>query len=171
MGEREVEPMGDEFMCNDDITNIVEKYSDMVLRLAVAYLRNLEDAKDVCQEVFMRIFKNGKDFIDSDHEKAWIIRVTINVCKDVLKSQWKKRFFPAGEMILPIQDEENREVVGLVLELPVKYRTVIHLYYFENYSTYEIAKLLNKKEATIRTHLRRGRELLKGEMIGGYENA
>jgi len=108
--------------------------------------------------------------MDSEHEKAWIIRVTINACKDVMRSQWKKRLLPIKEIVLPVKDTENREVVSIVLELPLKYRSVIHLYYFENYSTSEIAKLLNRNDATVRTQLKRAREILKTKMIGGFEN-
>lgn len=152
------------------ISYIVNKYSDMVLRLALTYLKNISDAQDVCQNVFIKIFEQNKTFVDSEHEKAWIIRVTINSCKDILKSPWKKRFSSINEAILPIKDKENNEVVSKVLELPIKYRSIIYLYYFENYSTQEIAKLLNRNDATVRTQLNRARKLLKNKMIGGFED-
>lgn len=152
------------------ISNIVDKYSDMVLRLALTYLKNMSDAQDVCQNVFIKIFEQNKTFTDSEHEKAWIIRVTINACKDILKSPWEKRLLSINEAILPIKDKKNNEVVSLVLELPVKYRSVIYLYYFESYSTQEIAKLLNRNDATVRTQLKRARKLLKNKMIGGFED-
>lgn len=153
---------------DDYISKLVQKYSDMVLRLALTYLKNIFDAQDVCQNVFIKIFEQSKTFVDSEHEKAWIIRVTINASKDLMRSQWKKRFFSIDEVVLPIKDKENKEAVSLVLELPVKYRSVIYLHYFENYSTSEIAKLLSRNEATIRTQLKRARELLKTKMIGGF---
>lgn len=152
------------------INKLVEDYTDMVLRIALTYLKNIYDAQDICQEVFIRIFQQDKTFLDSEHEKAWIIRVTINACKDAMKSQWKKRFFPSNEIVLPIKDNENKEVVSFVLELPLKYRSVIYLYYFENYSTAEIAKLLNRNEATVRTQLKRARDILKTKIIGGFED-
>lgn len=155
---------------DDYISKLVEKYSDIILRLALTYLKNISDAQDVCQNVFIKIFGKSKTFVDSEHEKAWIIRVTINECKDVMRSQWKKRFLPIDEIVLPIKDNENRKVVSLVLELPVKYRSVIYLYYFENYSTTEIAKLLHRNNSTVRTQLKRARGLLKTKMIGGFEN-
>ena len=163
--------MGIESLCLDDnISELVQKYSDMVLRLALTYLKDISDAQDVCQIVFLKIFEQNKTFVDSDHEKAWIIRVTINACKDVLRSQWRKIFLPIEDVALPIIDKENREVVSFVLELPQKYRSVIYLHYFENYNTSEIAQLLNRNEATIRTQLKRARELLKTKIIGGFEN-
>jgi RNA polymerase sigma factor (sigma-70 family) len=163
--------MGIELLRTEDyISQLVEKYSDMVLRLALTYIKNISDAQDVCQDVFIKIFQLNKTFMDSEHEKAWIIRVTINACKDVMRSQWKKRFLSINEIVLPVKDTENREAISIVLELPLKYRSVIHLYYFENYSTLEIAKLLNRNSATVRTQLKRAREILKTKMIGGFEN-
>jgi RNA polymerase sigma-70 factor (ECF subfamily) len=162
--------MYEDFICNEEYFNLlVTKYTDMVLRLAFTYLKNMSDAQDLCQEVFLRLYKHQATFKDKDHEKAWIIRVTINACKDVMRSQWKKRFFLDDEIIVPIENEENKEIVSLVLELPIKYRSVIYLYYFENYSTVEVANILGRNEATIRTQLKRARELIKSKMIGGPE--
>jgi RNA polymerase sigma factor (sigma-70 family) len=155
---------------DDYITDLVQKYSDMVLRLALTYLKNITDAQDICQTVFIKIFEQNKTFVDSEHEKAWIIRVTINACKDIMRSPWKKRFFSMGEVALPIKDQGNKEVVSMVLGLPTKYRSVLYLHYFENYSTSEIAGLLNRNEATIRTQVKRARELLKAKMTGGLED-
>jgi len=154
---------------DDYISRLIHKYSDMVLRLSLTYVKNIFDAQDMCQNVFIKILKRKEAFVDSEHEKAWIIRVTINECKDFLRSPWKKRFCRMDEAALPIKDKNNKQVVSLVLELPMKYRSVMYLYYFENYSTSEIAKLLNRKDATIRTQLKRARELLKTKMIGGFE--
>ncbi|REK77822.1 RNA polymerase subunit sigma-24 [Paenibacillus paeoniae] len=149
---------------------MVQMYSDMVLRLALTYLRNISDAQDICQDVFLKIYKYRKEFADSEHEKAWIIRVTINGCKDELRRPWRKRNTPLHETSLPIQDVKNKEVVSHVLNLPEKYRVIIYLFYFESYSTYEIAKLLNRRENTVRTQLKRARELLKHEIKGGIED-
>lgn len=159
-----------ELLRDDYISELVNKYSDMVLRLALTYLKNIYDAQDVCQNVFIKILKRNNTFVDSEHEKAWIIRVTINESKDFMRSPWKKRFCNMDDTILPIKDKGNKEVVSLVLELPVKYRSVIYLHYFENYSTSEIAKLLNRNESTVRTQIKRARELLKTKMIGGFED-
>lgn len=163
--------MENELLHTDDyISKLVHKYSDMVMRLALTYLKNIFDAQDVCQNVFIKIFEQNKTFVDSEHEKAWIIRVTINACKDIIRSPWKKRFFRIDEVTLPIKDKDNKEIVLLVLDLPIKYRSVIYLYYFENYSTSEIAKILNRNESTIRTQVKRARELLKTKMVGGFED-
>ncbi|MFC5652324.1 RNA polymerase sigma factor [Paenibacillus solisilvae] len=155
---------------NDYIAVLVDKYADMVLRLALAYLGSLADAQDVSQEVYMKLFKHDRAFNDTGHEKAWIIRVTINACKDVIRSPWRRWFSPIEEALLPIQHTQSREVVSLVLELPRKYRLVIHLYYYEGYKTAEIAELLGHKEGTVRTQLKRARELLKEKITGGLED-
>lgn len=160
---------GGRFMSEEYFNLLVEKYTDMVLRLAFTYLKNMSDAQDLCQEVFLKLYKNQTAFKDEEHEKAWIIRVAINTCKDVIRSQWRKRFFLADEIIVPIEEEENKEIVALVLELPIKYRSVIYLYYFESYSTAEVANILGRNEATIRTQLKRARELINNKMIGGPE--
>ncbi|MGM0884857.1 MAG: sigma-70 family RNA polymerase sigma factor [Bacillota bacterium] len=160
--------MGNEpFYTDDYISELIQSYSDMVLRIAFTYLKSSADAQDVCQEVFIKIVKQQKTFKHAEHEKAWIIRVTINRCKDMIRGPWKRLFSPLGDADIPIKDEQNKEVVAYVMELPQKYRIVIYLYYFESYSTAEIAQLLGKKESTVRTQLKRARELLKTNMIGG----
>ncbi|MGG1639585.1 sigma-70 family RNA polymerase sigma factor [Paenibacillus sp. FSL K6-3182] len=152
------------------LTQLVQRYADMIMRIAFTYLKNNADAQDVCQEVFIKVVKLQKTFELAEHEKAWIIRVTINACKDMLRSSWKRFFSPIRDASIPIQHSDNREVVARVLELDQKYRIVIYLYYFEDYSTAEIAQLLNRNESTVRTQLKRAREMLKGSMIGGVAN-
>lgn len=155
---------------NEYLAILVNKYADMVLRLALTHLGNLADAQDVCQEVYIKLFKHQRPFNDAEHEKAWIIRVTINTCKDVIRSPWKKWFSPVEEIPLPIEHIESMEVVSFVLKLPRKYRMVIHLYYYEGYKTAEIAELLNRNEGTIRTQLKRAKELLKAKLMGGLDD-
>lgn len=149
-------------MNDNQMLNLLESYSDMVYRIALTYTKNIYDSEDICQNIFMKIFRCNKKFVDAQHEKAWIIRVTINECKDLLRSPWKKRI--SYDHLLPVKDKENKRVLSLVLTLPIKYRSVIYLYYFENYKTCEIGKLLRKRDSTIRTQLKRGRELLKRKM-------
>jgi RNA polymerase sigma factor (sigma-70 family) len=155
---------------NEHLAILVSKYADMVLRLALTHLGNLADAQDVCQEVYIKLFKQQRPFNDAEHEKAWIIRVTINTCKDLIRSPWKKWFSHLDEVPLPNNNTESMEVVSFVLTLPRKYRMVIHLYYYEGYKTAEIAELLNRNEGTIRTQLKRAKELLKVKMMGDLDN-
>ncbi|WP_238186976.1 RNA polymerase sigma factor [Paenibacillus sp. L3-i20] len=154
----------------EDSVLLVNKYADIVLRLALAHVGNFADAQDVCQEVFIKLFNYQRPFNDKEHEKAWIIRVTITTCRDVIRSPWKKWFSLVEEVPLPNYFIENMEVLPVVLTLPRKYRVVIHLHYYEGYKTLEIAELLKVKESTIRTQLKRAKELLRAKITGGFAN-
>ncbi|MEN8906779.1 MAG: sigma-70 family RNA polymerase sigma factor [Clostridiales bacterium] len=154
-------------MENNNIVLLFEKYSNMVLRIAFTYIKNIHDAEDICQKVFIKIYIKNKTFKNSEHEKYWIIRVAINACKDMLRSSWKTRFIPCENIILPEMKNEYKEVLMHILSIPIKYRNVLYLYYIENYSTSEIALILKRKHSTVRTQLKRGREILKAELKGG----
>lgn len=156
------------FGTNEYIQYVLEKYSKMLIKLAFTYVKNMPDAEDITQDVFVSLMKRGYGFESEEHEKAWLLRVTINNCKNYLKSSWKKLNVPLDEDISYLPKEDS-EVLNLVLNLPDKYRAVIHLHYYENYSINEIAKLLRRKPATIGTWLDRGRKLLKSNLIGGFE--
>ena len=120
------------------------------------------------QDVFLKYLLHDKPFGSDEHEKAWIIRVTINACKDTLKSFFRKKVTSLQELISePASlDQQQREILEAVLELPANYRNAIYLHYFEGYSAFEIAALLNRRENTIYTWLSRGRASLK-TILGG----
>ncbi|URN95663.1 MAG: RNA polymerase sigma factor [Candidatus Pristimantibacillus lignocellulolyticus] len=101
---------------------LVNKYADMVLRLALSHLGNLADAQDACQEVYIKLFKHSQTFKDAEHEKAWVIRVTINTCKDIIRSPWKKWFTTYEEVPLPNHHNERVVFLGYLLLLQVKMR-------------------------------------------------
>jgi RNA polymerase sigma factor (sigma-70 family) len=163
-----VEAMDNSFGTDEFIQHVLDKYSKMLIKLAFTYVKNTADAEDIAQDVFVSLLKKGSGFDNEEHEKAWLIRVTINKSKNYLKSSWNRLKVPLEEDISYMQEEES-EVLVTVLNLPPKYRTVIHLYYYEDYSINEIAEILHKKPATIGTWLARGRNLLKSELIGGFE--
>lgn len=154
----------------DNLTTTVNQYADMILRLALAHLGNLADAQDVCQEVYIKYFKHQRIFNNPEHEKAWFIRVTINTCRDVIRSPWRKWFSPYEEVPLPNEPAEDLEIVSYVLMLPRKYRIVIHLYYYEGYKTAEIAQLLSINENTVRTQLKRAKALLKTKIMEEWDD-
>lgn len=156
------------FGTDEYIQHVLDKYSRMLIKLAFTYVKNIADSEDIIQDVFVSLMKRGNGFESEEHEKAWLIRVTINKCKNHLKSSWNRLKVPLEEDISYLPKEQS-EVLALVLDLPKKYRTVIHLFYYENYSMNEIAKMLSKKPATIGTWLSRGRNLLKIKLIGGFE--
>jgi RNA polymerase sigma factor (sigma-70 family) len=156
------------FGTDEYIQYVLNKYSKALIRLAFTYSKNLADAEDIVQDVFVSLIKRGSGFDNEEHEKAWLIRVTINKSKNVLKSTWNRTKAPLEEDISYLPQEES-EILTVVLNLPAKYRTVIHLFYYENYAMNEIAGMLGKKPATIGTWLSRGRKLLKANLEGGFD--
>ena len=154
------------------IEQILRKYSNMVYRLAYARTKNRADAQDLLQEVFFRCLKSNVQFNDDEHCKAWLIRTTINCSKSLLSSAWFSKTVSMKENLpdsLHNLEDEKSEIFYAVLELPVKYRMVVHLYYYEDYSVAELSKLLNRKESTVKTQLYRARELLKQKLKGEYD--
>ena len=148
---------------------LIEKYSNMMYRLALARTKNKEDAEDVFQEVFLKINKKMPDFESEAHEKAWIIRVTINLSKNIFSSSWMKNTFPLEDEI-KFEDEKEQEIYFDVLALPIKYRTVIHLFYYEGFTIKQIASILKTNENTVKTRLLRAREKLKSRLEGGFND-
>jgi RNA polymerase sigma-70 factor (ECF subfamily) len=143
---------------------IVGKYSEMIYKLALSRTKNAEDAADVFQEVFYRYFKKRPAFSGEEHEKAWFIRVTINCSKTMLGSLWNKRKAPMGET--PAQSRaEGNDVYDEVMRLPMIYRTIIYLFYYEGYKIEEIAELLRVKENTVKSRLFRARKILKERLV------
>ena len=152
-----------------EISNIVDKYSTMVYKLAFARTRNKENADDIFQEVFLRYVRKKPKFENETHEKAWFIRVTINCSKSLFSFITRESHEELNENIS--NDEEPEYIMEEFLEkLSPDYRTVIHLFYYEGYSTFEISKILNKKESTIRMQLTRARRNLKDIMEGVNNN-
>lgn len=155
----------------ENIVNIVNKYSDMVYRLALTRCTNYDMAEDVFQDVFLKISEKQPKFKDQEHEKAWIIRVTINITKNMNKSAWNRKIVELDENIASdnnYADENN--VFDEVMRLPQDYRTVIYLFYYEGYKVNEISKMLETSEGTIKTWLSRAREQLKQKLEGGFED-
>ncbi len=145
---------------NDIAERAVREYSRTVLKIAFSYTKNVSDAEDIAQEVFLALLREKKPFSTEEHLKSWLIRVTINKCKNYVNSGW---FSKRGEMPddLSYLAKEDSDVLTAVLSLNIKYRIPIHLFYYEDYSIREIAKILKIPEATVGTRLRRGREKLK----------
>lgn len=153
---------------NRYLEKMIEKYSDMVYRLALTRTKSKENSEDVYQEVFLRLSKKLPDFESEEHEKAWLIRVTINCSKNLLSSKFLKYKEELKDDIT-FETKERHDIYYAVQELPLKYRTIIHLYYYENYKINEISKILNIKENTIKSNLSRAREKLKQKVEGGIE--
>jgi RNA polymerase sigma factor (sigma-70 family) len=157
-----------EWLHRDDyVVNVLKRHGNTVLRVAFSYLKNMPEAEDVYQEVFIKLLEETNVFQNEEHEKAWLIRVTMNLCKNHLKSFWKNRILPLEDNMFMEEDIPNGiDVFNAVMSLKVKYRTVIHLFYYEGYTTSEISKLTGLSEAAVRTSLCRGRKILSNKLEG-----
>src|SRR5699024_1934492 len=154
----------------EEANRAVEKYADTVRRICIVHLKNHADTEDIFQTVFLKYVLSSVSFENEEHEKAWFIRVTVNACKDLLKSFFRSRTVSLDEIIEKPSEmpQDNREVLEAVLELPEKYRDVVYLYYYEEYTAPEIGRILGKKENTVYTLLKRARKILK-DKLGGDE--
>ena len=154
----------------EEANRAVEKYADTVRRICIVHLKNHADTEDIFQTVFLKYVLSSVSFENEEHEKAWFIRVTVNACEDLLKSFFRSRTVSLDEIIEKPSEmpQDNREVLEAVLELPEKYRDVVYLYYYEEYTAPEIGRILEKKENTVYTLLKRARKILK-DKLGGDE--
>lgn len=142
---------------------IIQLYSPMVYRLAFARTGTRYDADDVYEEVFLRYLKKKPVFETREHGKAWFIRVTINCSNSFMTSAWQRHRAELSEDI-PFEQKEHRNLYLELQQLPAKYRSVIHLFYYEEMSVKEIGKVLHRKPSTVRTQLTRAREILRSCM-------
>lgn len=152
-----------------ELAELYQRHVDLVYRLCYIYLKNPVDAEDAVQSVFLKLLKYQKVFNDYEHEKAWLTVTTRNYCKDVLKCWWKTRRVALDtlpEVSSWNSDEPSGKVLARLLSLPEKYKTVLYLYYFEEYTVKEISEMLGYKESTIQTQLSRGRRRLKFDLGG-----
>lgn len=155
----------------EQFSHLAKKYMDTVFRLAFNYLKSQSEADDVTQEVLIKLYRTDKEFENEEHIKHWLIRVTINECKKAFLSPWK-RIEPIEDYAstLSFTSPEHGELFYAVMDLPKKYRVPIFLYYYEDYSCEEISSFLSIANATVRTRLRRGREILKTKIQEGENN-
>ena len=149
-----------------EIAEIFERQYKTVYRVCFAYMKNASDTEDAVQDTFIRLIKVAPAFESGEHEKAWLIRTASNVCQNVLKHWWRRREnledyhdIPAAEQI------ETDDVFKTVMELPDKYKSAVYLYYYEGYSSVEIAQILKKPQSTIRNYLHEARAILR-ERLG-----
>lgn len=147
-------------------------YGDTVRRICIVYMKNYADAEDIYQDVFLKYMLHGKPFQSEAHEKAWIIRVAINACKDSLKRFFRSRTSSLSDMHLePFEmDTSDIELLDALRKLPEQYRTVLYLFYYEGYTAVDIANMLHRRPNTIYTWLDRAKKALRqqlgGDMIG-----
>jgi RNA polymerase sigma-70 factor (ECF subfamily) len=158
-------------MTHEQLSTDVKVYRGMVFRLAFGCTGSRFDADDVTQEVFLKLFRQEKPFNDAEHKKAFLIRVTINLCKNLQKSAWRRKRGELGENASYYSNFGDDESVlrEYVLGLKPNYRAVIFLFYYEGYSVAETARLLKISESAVTTRLNRARSILKTQLTNDRE--
>lgn len=147
---------------------LIDQYEATLLRAALAILGDPFEAEDAVQDTFLRYLERRPDFRDEGHEKAWLLTVCANGCKSRLRSR-KRRPTDQLPESYPAPDRDSGEVAEAVLALPANQRAAVHLFYYEGYSTGEIAKILGQRPGTVRSHLSRARETLRRTLKGDLE--
>ena len=151
--------------------NFIETYNrhvDMVYRVCYSFMKNQTDTEDMVQETCLRLLSNQKKFADERHEKAWLIVTASNLCKDTLKKWWRTNENIEDYPDLPQKTNGSSAVMEAILSLSDDYKTAVYMYYYEGYSTAEIAQFLGCPDATVRSRLARARKQLQA-MLGGAE--
>ena len=152
-----------------NVGEIYLKYANMIYWVCFSYTKNAADAEDAVSDVFVKLLKSEVKFQNEEHEKAWLLRTAINLCKDSLKN-WRRRCVDIDECE-NLQSEcpiEPNETLAAVMELPDRYKDVVYLYYYEGYSVAEIAQILKRPQSSIKVHLHKARKILKG-VLGNEE--
>ena len=150
----------------DWIENFVQRHENKVYRTAIAIMMNKADAEDIMQDVFLKVIEGkAPEFESTEHETAWLTRVTVNLCRSRLRLHWRKKSEPLLD-IYPAQENEQQDLIETIQSLPPKYRIVIYLFYYEGYSTKEIAEINGHNESTVRSTLTRARHKLKDFLEG-----
>lgn len=158
------------FRTDKEIADIYRRHVKTVYRVCFAFMKNKADTEDVVQNTFMKLFGYKGQFQNEEHEKAWLIVTAQNLCKDLLRNWWRKNE--------PLEDYENLssnspfeidETLKAVMKLPQKYKTAIYLYYYEGYTSPEIAAMLHKPQSTVRNYLHEARQLLRERLGKWYE--
>lgn len=157
--------MGPDLSTDEELTEIYRRQVDAVYRVCYAFMKNPADTEDLVQETFLKLLTSGRRFDSQDHERAWLIVTASNACKDALKHWWRKNADIADcEALAQDAPFEMDGILSAVLELPADYKTAVFLYYYEGYSTPEIARMLDCPQSTVRSRLARARKLLEKEV-------
>ncbi len=153
-----------------EIEELYLRHMRTVYRVCFAYMKNQADTEDAVQDTFVRMIRSGAAFESEEHEKAWLIRTASNVCKDVLKAWWRKREnLEDYESLCSSGGIEADDTLKVIMKLPDKYKTVVYLYYYEGYTSVEIAEILHKPQSTVRNHLSEARSVLREELRSDFQ--
>ncbi len=151
--------------CSNRLDELVVKYENTLFRAALAILGDVQEAEDAVQDTFLRYLEKRPELRDGDHEKAWLLKVTANRCKSILRTRRRR---PTVELldIYPVPEEEgSRELMEAILTLPANQRSAVHLHYYEGYTSEEIGAILGQRPGTVRSHLSRAREALRRYLL------
>lgn len=152
-----------------NIEEAVAAYSNMLYKICIVMLCNEQDAQDAIQETFCRYLEKKPDFTDSEHEKAWLIQVITNICRDMLRFRFRHPKVSIDEITDSYASSDDKDILTELLDLPIRHRTVIYLYYVEGYQVREVASLLKISEHAVKKRLQRGREQLRLSWKEAYE--
>jgi len=144
----------------DWLESTIMRNQNKIYRVALGLMANKQDAEDIIQDAFVKLVEKQPNFNSHDHETAWLIRVTVNLCKSRFRTRWWNKTVPLLDSY-PAQSNKHQDIIETVLALPLKYRIPVHLFYYEGYSTKEIAEITEQKESTVRSQLARARQMLK----------
>ena len=150
---------------SDRLEELVDRHEDTLFRAALAILGDVQEAEDAVQDTFLRYLEKRPELRDGDHEKAWLLKVTANRCKSILRTRRRR---PTVELldIYPVPEEEgSRELMEAILALPANQRSAVHLHYYEGYTSEEIGAILGQRPGTVRSHLSRAREALRRYLL------
>lgn len=148
----------------EEVEEVLRLYSDMVYKIALSYMKNVQSAEDAYQNTFLRYMESDKVFSSEEYRKAWLIRVTFNECKKIYRQAFYRYTVPiesVSESMLEIPEYHMDEVWDEIMKLPLKYRKVLHLFYYEEMSVRQISEILRVKEGTVTSQLSRARQMLK----------
>ncbi len=154
----------DQWILQEWVLERYDLYKTLLFRIAFSYLGNKHDCEDILQEAFIKLCYHSPSFPSDEDEKRWIIRVTINLCKNQLKNLWNKRKVNLEDLSEFASEPEDKELLSNIIKMPEKYKAAIQLYYFGGYKISEISNYLKISESAVKMRLKRGREILKIEL-------
>lgn len=161
--------MADMQSSEEEAKRLVDCYANLILRLSYTYLKSTYDAEDMSQNVLIKLLTGSYSFQNAEHEKAWVIRTTVNACKDMLRSGYRRTTVNLEAATNePAVEPLSSAILDEVMELPEKYREAIYLHYYEGYSLQEIAEITGRSRAAVAAHLSRGRTKLRGVLEGAH---
>lgn len=149
------------------IEALIDSYGNLLWRTGIMMLGEPQDVQDMIQEVLLKYMQKRPVFHDAEHEKAWLLRVAVNLCRDMLRLRSRRRYFPIDELepeAVGSTDAESREILEEIAMLPQKWKSVLLLHYIEGYSLKEISEILNVSENAVKKRIQRAKEALRRRM-------